>query len=343
MRHTNLNRGHSNRLGFSLIEVVIGMTILAMISTTLFAIIKGSVKGAADIEKLQRENDQVNRFIEQCRVTIETMPASASLSLTVMDQATGQQELKIAGNSACFPFGPSPISYEDTSIGLRPDIEKPTTLGPNPVPRYILGVTRKDIIPQTSDTTVSVQRASLGPDAADDQGRYWMPLLPSVVQLQWEFYKESTKEWLPEWTTSVWPDLIKMHLTMEGRTHPLDITFAPPELKLRPPNQKPPATTPDTKSDKGQLADNGKGTKGGKGGPEGPGGTRGGTNGGKGNRGNTPPGKGGRGNQPGGQPPGNPRGTPGQNPGQGNPVRGNPGVGAPAIGNPGVGGVPRGR
>ena len=167
--------------GFSLIEVVIGMTILAMITTTLFGIIKGSVKGASDIEKLQRENDQINRFLDQCRVTIDTMPASATLKLTMMDASSGLQEFNVSGNSTCFPFGPNPISYNDTTVGLRPDIAKPMTEGANPMPRYILGITRKDIIPQTSNTTVSVQQSGAGQDAADDQGRIWMPLLPGVV------------------------------------------------------------------------------------------------------------------------------------------------------------------
>ena len=49
---------------FTLIEVVIGLTILTMITGTLFAIIKGSVSGAADIERVQRENDSINRFID---------------------------------------------------------------------------------------------------------------------------------------------------------------------------------------------------------------------------------------------------------------------------------------
>lgn len=315
-------RFHSHRArGFSLIEVVIGMTILAMISTTLFAIIKGSVKGAADVEKLQRENDQVNRFVEQCRLTFETMPASATLNLTQTDQSTGQQELKISGVPACFPFGANPISYEDTSIGLRPDLVKPMTTGDNPMPRYILGVTRKDIIPQTSDVSVSVQQASLGPDAADEQGRYWMPLLPSVVQLTWEFYKESTKEWLPEWTATVWPDLIKMHLTMEGRTQPLDMTFAPPELKLRPATQKPAPAT-DTSKNGGELAQNGKGGPGGgKGGAGGKGGDakgggKGGPTGGRGGKGGPTGGKGGPGGGPGG-PKGGPVGGPGGGGGRG--------------------------
>ena len=45
------------RGAFTLIEVVIGLTILAMITGTLFAIIRGAVSGAADIERLQREKE----------------------------------------------------------------------------------------------------------------------------------------------------------------------------------------------------------------------------------------------------------------------------------------------
>ena len=40
--------------GFSLMEVVIALTILGMITGTLFSIIQGSVKGAAQIEQVQR-------------------------------------------------------------------------------------------------------------------------------------------------------------------------------------------------------------------------------------------------------------------------------------------------
>ncbi len=293
--------------GFSLIEVVIGMTILAMISTTLFAIIKGSVKGASDIEKLQRENDQVNRFIEQCRLTIDTMPASATLTLTTIDQGSGVQEFKISGVSTCFPFGPNPVSYSDTTIGLRPDVVKPMSTGPTPMPRYNLGITRTDIIPQTSNTTVMVQQSSVGPDA-DEQGRPWMPLLPGVVQLQWEFYQDSTKQWLPEWSTTQWPGMIRMHLMMDGRTQPLTMTFTPPELQLRPSTGPAAPTATTDKSGLAAAAAGGKGGKGGKG--EGGRGGKGGK-GGEGGKGNRPPGgKGGRGGGKGNAGPGKGPGTP---------------------------------
>lgn len=218
---------------FSLLEVVIALTILAMITTTLFAIIKGSVKGASDIERLQRENDQINRFLELVRQTFQGLPGSAQLTLTALGQTAGSgQELTIAGVPTCFGFGLSPTSYEDTIIGLRPDLVKPTT-DEDGLPRYTLSISRQDIIPQTDENGMSLQQSADSVLAADEEGRYWMPLLPGVVLLQWKFFKESTDEWLEEWEDSTWPDMIEMQLQMEGRTVPLRMVWATPETKLR--------------------------------------------------------------------------------------------------------------
>jgi len=230
--HLDLSTKHSRR-AFSLLEVVIALTILAIITTTLFAIIKGSVKGASDIERLQRENDQINRFLELTRQTFQGLPGSAQLTLTALGQTAGSgQELTIAGVPTCFGFGLSPTSYEDTIIGLRPDLVKPTT-DEDGLPRYTLSISRKDIIPQTDENGMALQQSADSALAADEEGRYWMPLLPGVVLLQWKFFKESTDEWLEEWEDSTWPDMIEMQLQMEGRTVPLRMVWATPETKLR--------------------------------------------------------------------------------------------------------------
>ena len=67
---------------FTLIEVVVALTILAMITGTLFAIIQGSVRAAAQIELLQRENDSINRLLDVLRKSFTTLPSTATLTLT---------------------------------------------------------------------------------------------------------------------------------------------------------------------------------------------------------------------------------------------------------------------
>lgn len=224
--------GHTSS-GFSLLEVVIALVILGMISTTLFAIIRGSVKGAGDIERLQRENDQINRFLELCRYTFQSLPVSATLTLELIDSNVndGPQELGIAGVPICFAFGPNPVSYQETIIGLRPDLVQPTS--EDGTPRYHLSISRADIIPQTSDNEMVIQQAAEALNVADEQGRYWMPLLPNVANLHWRFFKESTDEWLDEWSESSLPDLIEIQLLMEGRVTPLRLVFALPITTLR--------------------------------------------------------------------------------------------------------------
>lgn len=109
------------------------------------------MKGAFDIERTQRENDQINRFLELCRITFQTMPSSATLTLKQLDSSgmSSSQELSIAGVPTCFGFGASPTSYEETVIGLRPDIREPTSEDGSP--RYLLSITRKDIIAAPAD------------------------------------------------------------------------------------------------------------------------------------------------------------------------------------------------
>lgn len=247
------NRELRTANGFSLLEVVIALTILAMISTTLFAIIKGSVKGASDIERTQRENDQINRFLDICRTTFQTMPASATLTLKQLDSSglSSSQELAIAGVPTCFGFGPSPTSYEETVLGLRPDVRQPTA--EDGTARYLLSITRKDLLGASTDPNQpAVFTTGLDEDpefAPDDQQRTWMPLLRGVSMMKWRFFKDSTDEWLEEWSSSKWPDLIELQLQMEGRALPMRMVWAVPETQLRSPTRKStPATSTTTKT-----------------------------------------------------------------------------------------------
>lgn len=233
---------------FTLIEVIIGLTILAMITGTLFAIIKGAVSGAADIERVQRENDSVNRFIELCRLTFQTMPSTGTLALKITDQTDPPiQELTITGVPHAFGFGTSPTSYKDSILGLRLDSTQTTTTASG-APRYNLSLSREDLIPKTDDNQMAVRQDVNSVTAPDDQGRYWMPLLPAVTSLSWRFYKLAEDSWEQEWSTTKWPDLIEMNLTMEGRTQPIRSVFAVPVLSLRAGTGRSSSSSPPTSS-----------------------------------------------------------------------------------------------
>ncbi len=285
-------------------EVVIALTILGMITGTLFAIIQGSVKGAAQIEQIQRENDAINRFLDLCRKTFTTLPSTATLELTLLDPnspASGQ-ELTISGSPNCFGFGINPISYKDTILGLRPDPNGATDTN-NALVSYLC-LSREDLIPQTDSNGMALRQETTGLTAPDDQGRYWMPLLPDVVNLKWRFFKDADDTWLEEWSDDAWPDLIEVQLVMRDRTTPLRMVYSVPTILLVKGNG---TTTANTSSSQGGN-NNGGGGQGGGGGGGG-----GGQGGGRGQGGGQDGGRPGGGPGPGGNP--GPRSGPNPTPG----------------------------
>ncbi|TDU72926.1 hypothetical protein EI77_01392 [Prosthecobacter fusiformis] len=213
-------------------EVVIALTILGMITGTLFSIIQGSVRAASQVEQLQRENDSINRFLDICRKAFTTLPSTATLTLTALDPnnpTSSGQELTISGSTHCFSFGINPISYEDTILGLRPDPNGATDA--NGLLLQYLSLSRDDLIPQ-SDSGMALRQETSGLSAPDEQGRYWMPLLPDVVQLKWRFYKEDDDTWLEEWDDSEWPALIEVQLVMKDRTTPIRMVYSVPTITI---------------------------------------------------------------------------------------------------------------
>ncbi len=333
---TNLP-SHRRLPAFTLIEVVIGITILSMITATLFAIIRGSVRGAAEIEHIQRESDSVNRFIELSRRAFTTLPSTATLTLKMVQNTEPIiQELTLAGVPDCFPFGMSPISLKDTTLRIRPH---PDGLADsNEMPLHYLSLSREDIIPQTDDRQSSNRQSTTGMYAPDEEGRYWMPLLPDVVSLKWRFYAEKDKTWSEEWSKSEWPDLIEAQLVLKDRTLPIRMVYSVPVLTIT--EGKAPAPTPtnnstSTANGQSQTSRGGGGRGGPGGGGPGGGGPGGGGQGGGGQGGG---GQGG-GGQGGGGPGGGGQGGGGQ--GGGGQGGGGQGGGGQGGGQGGGGGGPR--
>jgi len=306
---------HRGRSAFTLIEVVIGITILSMITATLFAIIRGSVRGAAEIEHIQRESDSMNRYIELCRRTFATLPSTATLTLKIT-QGTEPviQELTISGSPDCFPFGNNPITMKDTILSLRPYPD--AAVDDNQKQLNYISLSREDLIPQTNDMKTGIQQSTTGIYAPDTQGRYWMPLLPDVVSFKWRFYVAQNETWVEEWSQSKWPDLIEGQLVMKNRTLPVRMVFSLPILTLvagqAPANNGATANQP-VGATSAAAAAPGQGGAGGApgggqgGGPGGGGGGRGGPGGpggGGGGGGRGGPGGGGRGGGGGGGGPG---------------------------------------
>lgn len=271
------------RAAFTLIEVVIGITLLSMITATLFAIIRGSMRGASEIEQLQRESDSVNRFIELSRKTFSSLPATATLSLKLVQNTEPIiQELTVAGSPDCFPFGMNPITLKDTILRLRPHPDG--LVDDNNMPLHYLSISREDLIPQTDDRQTGIRQETTGLYAPDEEGRYWMPLLPDVVSFKWRFYVEKEQTWYEEWSKSAWPDLIEGLLVLKNRTLPIRMVYTAPVIALSPGRTPSPSSSTSSSTSTSSTVTQPTGGGGGGGGAPGGGGGggRGGDGGGRG-------------------------------------------------------------
>jgi prepilin-type N-terminal cleavage/methylation domain-containing protein len=216
---------------FTLIEVVVALTILSMMTGTLFAIIQGSVRAASQIEQIQRENDAINRLLEVLRKTFTTLPSTATLTLSLPDGAgSDRQELLIVGAPNCFSFGPNPISFSDTTLTTRPSLLGKTDSEGNAL--QDLAISRSDLIPQTTDNRMAIGQELDGVLAQDEQGRHWMPLLPEVQTLKWRFYELQEDLWHEEWERNTWPSLIEIQLLMKDRLTPIRMVFSVPVINI---------------------------------------------------------------------------------------------------------------
>lgn len=290
-------------------EVVIALTILGMITGTLFSIIQGSVRGASQIEQLQRENDAINRFLDLCRKTFTTLPSTATLTLKLLEQnQDAGQELTISGSPNCFGFGINPISYKDTILGLRPDPSAATDQ--NGLLVQYLCLSREDLIPKTDESGLALRQETTGLSAPDEEGRYWMPLLPDVVTLKWRFYKEKDETWLEEWDDDKWPELIEVQLVMRDRTTPIRMVYSVPTLILTAGRGTSSSSSSQTSATSQSGQGGGGNNGGGRGGNNGDG-SQGGGRGGDGGRGGPGGGRGGPGGGGPGSPGGGGPGTPG--------------------------------
>jgi prepilin-type N-terminal cleavage/methylation domain-containing protein len=213
---------------FTLVEVVAALAILALISGSVYALLRQSFQAAAGLQQAEREDQALRRFLDICRTTLDTLPPDATLSLATADKTGTAQELTISGVPEAFAAGPDPIFSSDLILGLR--MAKSSVTSSVTTPMYEVAISREEFAPKAKSGEFQI-RASSNDDfyQPDDQGRYWLPLLSSIRSLEWRYWSEQDRLWQDDWTKAPdRPTLLEMQLWPESRSSPLRAVFAIP-------------------------------------------------------------------------------------------------------------------
>ncbi len=230
--------------GFSLFEIAVAMTILGLISGAIFSILWQAGDTAVEIRELDRRDEEVSRFLALLRESIEHLPQDGTLEMVPAEEtASGHPELKFGNCATAFTFGKIVGSAEEAAISLRPG-----RTSPEGQPTYDLALTRPDFSPE--DTTGSGMALRVSADdllQADEEGRYWMPLLTGVTAAGWSYWDEEQQIWLDEWTDrSRLPPLLAFSFDDTYRPVPLRVVFEIPEQVSNPPTEESATATPAT-------------------------------------------------------------------------------------------------
>lgn len=225
------------RAAFTLLEVVIAMAVLGLLAGTIFAIVYRAADAASEIREYDSRDEQVSRFLALLRQSIEGLPSTGKMALAPPEETnTGFYELTFSDAVTAFNFGEMPGRAGETVIGMRP--VDPGTLREDLVEQsegatfYEVAISREDFAPGEDDEDGMVFRQGLddGFLQADEEGRYWLPLLDYVTSMSWRFWDEENREWIDQWEDdSKMPPLIELSMADAYRTAPVTVVFEVPD------------------------------------------------------------------------------------------------------------------
>lgn len=207
MKRNQVQRGRN--AAFTLIEILIAMTIFALISGSILAILAQAGTAAADLRDTDQKEEEISRFVSLLRQTIETLPADAKVEMVpASESASGFAEMKISNAMGAFLFGEDIGSAGELTIGLQPQDEAENQGQEGQF--YQLAISRDSFAPKDTDGSGMVFGAG-GEDflTPDSEGRYWLPLVSHVLSASWRYFDEQNGEWLEEWTEQNLPPLME--------------------------------------------------------------------------------------------------------------------------------------
>lgn len=288
---------HRKPKGFTLVEVVLGIALLALLFGGIFAVARGALQISAEVTQNQQYSMRIHSYLELLRRTFEEMPGNGKVELRPLSGRGVESEV-------AFVEYPLAFAWSGVTAGSPVTVFQ-TTRGPS-------GWLQSRIYYLDEEMADDYLENGKVDSAAPN-----LLIMDEIKMLQWRFYDQRTDEWMTEWehTNNNRPSLIELNVEFLDGSNPIAVIFWIPTVV----NPEQIARSLNTsRGGAGAGGVPGRGGEGGRGGrgdrgdrgdrggdrggdrPRGGAGGRGGTGGG---RGGAQPGGGGRGATGGARPP----------------------------------------
>ncbi len=171
------------RSGFTLLEVVIVLAIVALLLSVIYSIAQGTLTLVDDVRRTQRRESRQHAFTGFCEHLFANVPATTRLNLRTT-QDGGQYLTKLDLENVPSPFDSSP------NCGV--------TLFTEPLPGGDLRLRLS--CRKLADTTQSVN----------------VVLFDDLLQCEWRAFDPATRQWTTIWNVPTQPLLMELSMTQAG-------------------------------------------------------------------------------------------------------------------------------
>ena len=263
--------------GFTLLEIVLGMAILGLIVSGVYAVATGTVALSNSVSEAQNEEIRLHNFLRLLRRNFERLPGNAGITLMPVSGRGGAEETDVVFYDFPLAFHWPSVPAGSARVVL---MSKASARGAMDVGLLYLNEEAEEDF-----------RSQMG--SSSQMPGLWLHLMSDVSLFEWSFYDETLGdrgEWVFEWEDSAKrPSIVRLNLRFygQGLDEQIESIFWVPSMI------NPEQLVNGGGGARGAAGAGGAGAgAGGRGGRQEtrPGGTRGGQGG---NRGGAPPGTGG--------------------------------------------------
>lgn len=209
MRKACHNRGPG---GFTLLEVILSMGILALLAASVYAIVSSSISASRTAMDQQGSLKRLDSFLRVVRQAFLNIPAEGKISLRIAKSAGGQPEPQLVLGKVQGLFGMTSLGGGTLVLASRPRSDGTRT------------ITMLRIPPNASDRELEAAFSAPG-----------IPLLPKARKPVWSFKKPGPSEWTEEWPEgNPRPGLVRLRMEIDELPDPVEAIFWVPNVSAPP-------------------------------------------------------------------------------------------------------------
>lgn len=208
------------RRGFTLLEVVLSMGILALLAASVYAIASSSITASRTAMEQQLTLRRLDAFLRLTRGALLNLPGQATVSLEMARGRGGDPEPRLTLGNVQGVFGLPSLGGGSLVLAAKPRADGTRT------------ITMLRIPARATDRELEAALAAPG-----------IPLLPKVRKPRWSFFADDN--WKEEWPPgSPRPGMVRLQFEIDGMPDPVEAIFYVPPVSAPPATASPAGAAP---------------------------------------------------------------------------------------------------